>query len=323
MAVTFISYNRRSLDAVKTPAQDLTDAGHEVWFDQVLSGGQEWWDEILAHIRRCDAFVAILTPECLESPACRQELSYAAALGKTVVPVRLSDKIDSDRLPEHLRTLHFVDCYALDKRSVLNLVKAISRVPLNRRPPTPVPAAPPVPELAVVKTDRTLEVSELTHQLQATLIRVLDFQETWLLGADPKNQIRIDFPPGSAATVRARAVFRDNSDKTKLRELQDLGWSTNSRGLRKAAGGIALGVATFNTAGIAGALVLSGRVRDYFMTSEATKSWPVATARAELPSIAGQISQGLQAISPRARSAVLSSESEPSALATIRRRIPL
>jgi hypothetical protein len=39
MAQIFISYNHRSLDAVKTLAKDLEAAGNYVWFDQALTGG--------------------------------------------------------------------------------------------------------------------------------------------------------------------------------------------------------------------------------------------------------------------------------------------
>jgi hypothetical protein len=48
MAQIFISYNHRSLDAVKTLAKDLEAAGNYVWFDQALAGGHRWWDDILA-----------------------------------------------------------------------------------------------------------------------------------------------------------------------------------------------------------------------------------------------------------------------------------
>ena len=53
MVRIFISYNRVSLEVVQTVADDLQTAGHEVWFDRSISGGQQWWNEILRRIRNC------------------------------------------------------------------------------------------------------------------------------------------------------------------------------------------------------------------------------------------------------------------------------
>jgi hypothetical protein len=102
MARIFVSYNRHSLDVVKTLAQDLEAAGNHVWFDQALTGGQRWWDNILANIRECEMFVFALTPESLDSHACRQELHYAGQLGKAVLPILLSDNVNVTLLPRAL-----------------------------------------------------------------------------------------------------------------------------------------------------------------------------------------------------------------------------
>src|SRR5580704_16598418 len=51
MARIFISYSRESQGIVEELVQDLNDDGHENWFDQRLTGGQEWWDKILSEIR--------------------------------------------------------------------------------------------------------------------------------------------------------------------------------------------------------------------------------------------------------------------------------
>jgi hypothetical protein len=36
------------------------DEDHDVWFDQHLTGGQQWWNNILSEIRKCEIFVAVL-----------------------------------------------------------------------------------------------------------------------------------------------------------------------------------------------------------------------------------------------------------------------
>jgi TIR domain len=53
MAKIFISYSRQSEAMAKSLVTDFESLGHDVWFDRELSGGQAWWDQILAMIRDC------------------------------------------------------------------------------------------------------------------------------------------------------------------------------------------------------------------------------------------------------------------------------
>lgn len=94
MANIFLSYGRSSEAITTELAGDLTALGHEVWFDRHLSGGQQWWDAILASIRKCEIFVFVLDPGSLDSRACRSEYRYGAALGKSILPVRVSTGVD-------------------------------------------------------------------------------------------------------------------------------------------------------------------------------------------------------------------------------------
>ena len=51
MTSIFISYNPGSVAAVESLARDLAAMGHSVWYDQALTGGQRWWDNILEKLR--------------------------------------------------------------------------------------------------------------------------------------------------------------------------------------------------------------------------------------------------------------------------------
>ena len=79
MAKIFLSYNRKGAALVEGLIEDLEELGHDVWFDQELSGGVDWWDRILTEIRGRDLFVLVLTKESLDSLACKREWGYAAA----------------------------------------------------------------------------------------------------------------------------------------------------------------------------------------------------------------------------------------------------
>jgi hypothetical protein len=108
MAKIFISYSRASKDIVEELVQDLTSDDHEIWFDQHLTGGQKWWNNILSEIRNCEIFVAALTPDSLESRSCQREMKYAGDLQRTLLPVRLSSEVSPDSLPHGLSELQWV-----------------------------------------------------------------------------------------------------------------------------------------------------------------------------------------------------------------------
>ncbi|MEB3318689.1 MAG: toll/interleukin-1 receptor domain-containing protein [Cyanobacteriota bacterium] len=61
MAQIFLSYSRDVQVPASQLAQDLKNLGHVVWLDQELTGGQAWWDQILARIQAADLFVFVLS----------------------------------------------------------------------------------------------------------------------------------------------------------------------------------------------------------------------------------------------------------------------
>ena len=96
MAHVFISYSRQSKTIVNSLIEDIETIGqHQVWFDQELSGGQAW----LEQIRACDIFVFAVAQSALDSTACKREADYAASLGKPVLPILIEDGISTNVLP--------------------------------------------------------------------------------------------------------------------------------------------------------------------------------------------------------------------------------
>src|SRR5512143_3464030 len=105
MHPVFVSYSRTNLDVVAQLVEDIAAVGIGAWHDQTLTGGQRWWDNILANIRGCDVFIAALSPESLDSEACRSELAYAKQLGKTILPVFVADGVNPHLLPHPLNEI--------------------------------------------------------------------------------------------------------------------------------------------------------------------------------------------------------------------------
>lgn len=145
MPTVFISYSRESHDLVRSIAEDLQALGYQTWFDQALTGGQAWWDLILEEIQKCDVFAFALEPESFSSAACKREYTYAARLGKSILPVLVADGVPTDLLPEALAQIQFVDYRRGDREALRALAKALSAIPPSASLPDPLPERPPVP----------------------------------------------------------------------------------------------------------------------------------------------------------------------------------
>jgi len=145
MATVFISYNRQSKAVVDGLASDIGALGHTVWFDQDLSGGQAWWEKILATIRACDVFVFVLDPASLNSTACRREYGYAADLGKSVLPILTSQGVSTNLLPPALSQIQVLDYRDRNPEAALRLARAFGSMPPAAPLPNPLPPSPEVP----------------------------------------------------------------------------------------------------------------------------------------------------------------------------------
>jgi len=145
MANIFVSYNRKSESVARTVSEDIEALGHTAWFDHELSGGQTWWDQILARVRDCAVFVFVLNNESLNSTACKREYGYAADLGKPILPILVSDGVSINLLPPALSQIQFVDYRSQDRDAVFRLARALLTLPPARPLPNPLPAPPPIP----------------------------------------------------------------------------------------------------------------------------------------------------------------------------------
>src|SRR5262245_20189245 len=171
MLKVFISYSRKSQDSATLLVQDLQSLGHEVWFDQELTGGQAWWDQVLAKIRECEIFLFVLAPYALDSQACKLEYMYASDLRKIILPILVSDGVSINLLPPALSATQFVDYRRHDKSAALALVKALNHLGQPRPLPHPLPDPPPIPisYLGNLK-DQIEQAADLTLPEQITLL---------------------------------------------------------------------------------------------------------------------------------------------------------
>ena len=145
MSKIMISYNRKSEAIIRILVKHLEEQGHTVWFDQDLSGGQVWWDQILAEVRECDIFVFALSPEALKSTACKREYKYADDLRKPILPILVTGGVSIKLLPPALSQIQYVDYRKQDIGTANRLARALSSIPSPMPLPDPLPNPPQIP----------------------------------------------------------------------------------------------------------------------------------------------------------------------------------
>lgn len=188
MRKVFVSYSRTNLEAVSQLVDDLQAVGINTWHDQTLTGGQRWWDNILASIRECDIFIFALSPESWQSEACRSELTYVVGLGKPLLPVLVADGVHLNLLSAPLNEIQVTDYRSRDKGAAFALLRAINSAPAAPPLPDPLPVAPSVPisYLSTLK-ERIDAPGSLSPQEQNLLF--LELEESIAEGRPP-NEVR-------------------------------------------------------------------------------------------------------------------------------------
>lgn len=88
MASVFLSYARGDVARVRPLAQALESAGHSVWWDQHIAGGQQFAEEIEQALESADAVVVVWTDSSCRSSWVRDEAASARDRGR-LIPICL------------------------------------------------------------------------------------------------------------------------------------------------------------------------------------------------------------------------------------------
>jgi formylglycine-generating enzyme required for sulfatase activity len=97
MSHVFISYSRKNSDYARKLADRLLTLGFDVWIDDRIDYGEDWWRAIVRAIKACSAFVVLMSPDSGESRWVQREVTLADELRKPMFPLLLEgDLISSD-----------------------------------------------------------------------------------------------------------------------------------------------------------------------------------------------------------------------------------
>ncbi|MGW5051764.1 Rv0361 family membrane protein [Actinokineospora sp. NPDC004072] len=195
----FVCHAAPDRDAAARLRADLAQVGRQVALDRGEPNGPQWWDTVLARIRRCSVFVFLVSPDSVRSPGCMAELRYAAALGKPLAVARLRPA----ELPPELADAAVIDPGGGTTERIPRLRGALDAFPDPGPLPQPLPPEPPVPYLEVYRAQ--LEQPELDQQTQLSIMtelrsRLLDPAQragAWAL------LVRLRQRPDAAAPVAA------------------------------------------------------------------------------------------------------------------------
>lgn len=172
MKQLFVSYSRADIAAVDELVRRFSSLGYQGWVDSSLRGGQSWWEEILRQIADCDAFVAIVSCDLLNSVACQRERAWALALGKPVLPVVVEHLVQA--LPRELATRQIVDWTEPGPDAAFALAGALMALPLAPALPEVLPEGPPAPLSYLSDLGEQVSQSEpLTHEQQHQILTQL------------------------------------------------------------------------------------------------------------------------------------------------------
>jgi hypothetical protein len=120
VAKVFISYSKPDRELAAHLAKILGNAGHSVWWDRELVGGDEFRAEILARLRESTHALVIWTRNSVRSTWVHDEADEAKAAGR-LVPIFHPD-IEHRDIPLGFRHMHLVPIHDTDEilRSIKN-----------------------------------------------------------------------------------------------------------------------------------------------------------------------------------------------------------
>jgi hypothetical protein len=125
----FISYAHKDSALIMPALRAMQESGYRIWFDQGIEAGTEWSNNIAAHLRDCDVFVAFISKNSAASENCLDEIAYAKSHQKKSLLIFLESDVV---LPEgaEMQTARFQRMFLYRQDSMADFILNLSRSPM-------------------------------------------------------------------------------------------------------------------------------------------------------------------------------------------------
>lgn len=87
----FVSYRHDDKMQVYPYIEMLARDGYRIWYDEGITPGDEWTENIARHLEGCAVFIAFVTEASMNSHNCRREINFAVMREKTMISLFLDD----------------------------------------------------------------------------------------------------------------------------------------------------------------------------------------------------------------------------------------
>lgn len=87
MSHIFVSYSKKNQPYARQLAEFLVRSGFDVWIDDRIDYGDEWWSVIVEAIRHSSVVVVVMTPQAEASRWVQREVLFADDLNKPIFPL--------------------------------------------------------------------------------------------------------------------------------------------------------------------------------------------------------------------------------------------
>ena len=134
----FVSYAHKDWELV-APFIAALQEHYNVWFDEGLTPGERYDEEIISKIEACGVFLYLITEESLSSEYCKKEVKFAIKKKKPFINVLLADaKLPSWFEFEDLDSYQYLSLFKFDslKKAIADLKRKNSALQAAEKRPT-------------------------------------------------------------------------------------------------------------------------------------------------------------------------------------------
>jgi TolB-like protein/tetratricopeptide (TPR) repeat protein len=87
----FVSYAHEDAELVYPEIMRLKEQGFEVWYDEGISPGSTWRDEVALALTQCTVFLYYVTPRAVTSSNCLKEVNFCLSRERKILAVHLEN----------------------------------------------------------------------------------------------------------------------------------------------------------------------------------------------------------------------------------------